>query len=843
MLYMVTTGDPALQQSFVAVSAEVSKRTGRLPCVVPRPQSPLTEKLHALGEIETVAPQDLSRLAPEAWAAWQDVAAGKVGADALRRMAQAGLPREAGVWLQSYLFCVGGPHAAAQVDCVTDVKRAVDLYHELSLDTQHVALFAGDWAWLPAACLYAASHRLPLFLIGEPAAAEELPDVPNSSVLSIIADPSSLEGDRLARLLDRLNVWHGPQHRSWGVITGRTPTTTWEFVVRGSAYDQLGLAGTAQFILVADKIYDEVASDDPDVAILPWKATNTEGMQAMLGETAPVKLLNVMAHGRDDAVTLGGVVLCGYSSEFAGKLDLPSLACLEGPASFVPTCVHSGLCYRQNRVPLRVADLRTEILFLNSCSTLKFGHSAFRSEFNVSLAAAESWAGAVISTPGLVNGRAFLNVLFYHLLRRNWSLGDAVRTVNNVMWNTGLDSPNFLLIGNPAWRPYTAVSEEEGASDRTSIEWGGLTLTVKPGGSHLVIAESRDQEIIRAWQAGNWRITYKGKLTAGAPAYWCASLSPDKKLLQIFFCSVQKMNGTIHIDFGEPGALQQVQSVLRDIENLVKGLELSGQRLQSVQRIYSELRSYTQNVLKIVADAAYDLEAANRLSARLTRLEELQAQVEEAVMAWLLDSATRQFFMHPDEYRPYYVVTKAGRARELAAVWDGLGETCPVCGQPLHHQILTSLLDPTRRRAQTGCINCGILGDQEPGLEAWVEGPSTLGIGGTAQLSINIANRLNRTVRASVGAQVVFATFFHCECKPGPEGWQRIEIPPHGTAQVNFTLQAQPEAVPHQFWLRGFVVGAGQINSPGKQFWIQVSQEQKSQVEVEEDARVGASAE
>lgn len=249
--------------------------------------------------------------------------------------------------------------------------------------------------------------------------------------LIVVAQPGELPYEALVRLQDDL------ANRRWGLFHAHNPSVLSLMVAKELVWSALSPVGGPTLVPLRLRNHMPDISTDPPVRLFHNGDCGPEELTKQ-----PIGLLAAMTHGREDFAYLTDAVLCGrHSGSEAHDAD-----------GGLPSCAHSGICHRPDKVVLPATELDSEFVFLNSCSNLKTGERVFSSDYSLADSFAAGIARGYIGTSLINDGREWQTLLFSLLMHQGVPVGEAVRQLNAYVAEQKADVVRFILLGSPAAR-------------------------------------------------------------------------------------------------------------------------------------------------------------------------------------------------------------------------------------------------------------------------------------------------------------------------------------------------------------------------------------------------------
>lgn len=203
----------------------------------------------------------------------------------------------------------------------------------------------------------------------------------------------------------------------------------------------------------------------PDAVLAAVRGSDDHGGISVPLEAAPLRvateghavLLAVVGHGRDCLVHFADGVLCGRSNGADGVYrGAGPPRCFRDPEQ---ACVRTDL-RAADRVYAK--DLRTSILFVDTCRGVKVDHDHGPSPWSMTLSALDGEAIAYIGSLRGRVGAEYAPELILDRLRHGASLGEAVCAANQAVTEDSAIQGSYVLIGDSGYIPYPVSLTQDG---------------------------------------------------------------------------------------------------------------------------------------------------------------------------------------------------------------------------------------------------------------------------------------------------------------------------------------------------------------------------------------------
>lgn len=709
----------------------------------------------------------------------------------------------------------------------------------VGLDTQHVVAYINPELWTPAAVLAANTGRALLLL----SSLDDLPHViraltPRSLALVARADELGPGADtKLAEAAQGCGSPTGPR-TAVGLVTGRDDVQLYDLVLKSLLYRVIPAPGRSLFLYRQGSWHDPLPERGLDgrLEVLSGsRAVLHDLMQACA--RGPVAAFSVVAHGRDDGVSLEDHVICGRARDVSGKRPLPSRRNFPFGGPGAPPCAWGRRCDRARKEPFPGWRIPARIVFLNSCSTWTVTRSVFTADYSLPFSFLDGDCAGVLASPFPSQGNDCLNVFFHHLVDQGATLGEIQAALNDAIVTGSADYPSLLLLGDPEFAVLPSSRGTHAAVEDVTVRRDGRrawTVAVQPRNRHRVV--SRLVGLPRsASAAGPARLTVEALEEGACDGVYClVHRSQVGALLDLF--SLYPMGNLLQVRLraGDPVGEWGPRCVGPSVEPLgwrvlrrkPKGsLGISGEA-SVPERVLSTLHDETpyyryrpascHSLLRELRSATGP-QARSQGRRRLSALELLgwpwrprlpAGDWEPGVLQWLAEGVERDSVQFADRHRSWYRVVSVSP-----------GELCPVCHNDTLMYKLAHRLNPRVQRNLMLCARCWALSDTPAGAYLTLDfrGQHVLGPGEKGRQSIVIRNPSGRKMWVELAW--CFQDGAKSGLKPDPRTGT-VNLLPGVETEIHYAITASPDTPPSHYWLRVHTMTAGGVGLFSRSVWV-----------------------
>jgi hypothetical protein len=579
----------------------------------------------------------------------------------------------------------------------------------------------------------------------------------DAASLLFIGPPGFSEPSQVIALRQRLDL-------PIGMLTGSQPDTIVQRLC------QLPPVAPGQDILI-DRITPGTVREEEGCTLYPEGSLQDErATLAVLAEE--VRLLAVTTHGRGDAIYLPHVMLCGRQGEhvLTGEYRLPA-------------CVYDGDCFYRGRSRFLAHQVRTRVLFLNSCASLSGQNGLFAEKFALDAAVTSGTeVSHLIGSPLVRYGEPAQARFLSLLLNQGLAIGQAITLLDDAITYRSLDIATLLLYGDPAaiFSPTSAgnVLYVDPMSQSCEVPSGTalLVFTCQPAKGNFLVLAGPAALTTYPTRAGFFAFANAQHIPPGTYRWRYVDVADfSKRIQQQALEPLQRFKQLRLFDIHP----HKMSGRLLDLEN--RSLQLrDGLRALIVENTLQKLDKPLQQVARTVK------------------------QIDEAVLDALIAKASHSMYHLVEVYRQecQLVVEQS----ELLS--------CPYCQQIVNCLLWQHPVDVTFKRRVVLCPRCGYVADQPAESSAsatFCLATPALKKGRTSTITLEFQG----VMAPSVLACVLVDTY-------------RFDTPPvfirqdidENQLSCQFSLGIPASLPSHNFWLATYMVSNGMVSTWGTNIWI-----------------------
>lgn len=580
---------------------------------------------------------------------------------------------------------------------------------------------------------------------------------------------------------------------SIGFLHGRT----FETMTLLDAKQRMEVLTSANHELSVNVIVDSFLTEAPqekadDLVVKPYLELN----KGAITDRDSIHVLSITSHGMSDLIHLNADFICGKS---------PFLGIDPYTTNRLPSCMEDGgFClFKRNGSPLHGYEIKASHVFINSCGSLRFLESTFDPLFNIGYSMLEGFATSFVGALRWKDGHGSESLLYYHLLKAGFSIGEAVAILNRALLANQFENSSnvFGLIGDPEARPFESPSNMDCYEITDYSE--RVKVNIKNGFSHVKLISP---ELTEGYLNQKIFLYVKDKTT-----YYITCIpTRDKTALHIFLYSYEHRNSEIDLeieDFNQTFTqiLHKYHLIDQNLNNTLglnklypywikqggkKNLE---NRLLNISRLYKSY--YTNNgiVNKLL----------NSSRKFIAEVDKIDFDIAKA----LYDSVSSTSFRFSEYYQENFFL-QPGEAEH----------SCYICGNKLILRTLKHILRPDVQRTEAICTNCGGIEDKpDHAISLQIDFNAYFVRGSKSRVNLKLQNHSHTTYDGYCLVSIRKSSEF--ELRPIMP-IQKITIPPHESNVSEFEIVVGADVPIHQYSMQAAFITTSQIYLGGRGFWV-----------------------
>ncbi|MFI9627930.1 hypothetical protein [Streptomyces sp. NPDC052042] len=589
-----------------------------------------------------------------------------------------------------------------------------------------------------------------------------------------------------------------------GVLCGPTPAKLSELVFKTLLYPELP-AERDEFFAGLLKGKEPMTSGR--LTVYPAEAVDAGHLT---DETVLRRVLSFIAHASEDYLRVTpDDILCGLTDlpqerEAARQVLGPLPACLQGDGCVYPEARRHDPAY-----------IPAQLVFANACLTMKFGTQLLgeNNRFTISRRFLDGWAGCFVASPLLKDGIPAENLLFHALVEDGFTVGAAVRAVNENLDRWGVDAPAVVVIGDPE----AVYAEEPGRErpvrgaapavthhrDRTEVRFDDAM----PAYARVRL---KDPALLAAHRAGVLDVR-PSEPFGGRTPFYAAAAEVDGEL---DVCVLGVRERPLLADESPRTLDIRAQPPAEELDRLVRAFERYENlafldiKLDKGRAVLTDMVNNLPTMARRAKAVRYELTEWERYSRSIERSKEKCAMLDRGILDKLLHATESREYHFVEAYRHTYTVQRT----------EGTEEACRHCGEAVHHYVSGNILRPRMRRYLVSCPVCGAVQDTEDtAVSLAVTGENQLRQQSDTVLGVEITNSGTEELRFLLGGRITHG-------KPHGFGFrldeETLSVPPGSTARTRLTVTTGRPLVRHAMLLRFYAVGLGRIHFAGRDLYV-----------------------
>ncbi|MFC4770228.1 hypothetical protein [Effusibacillus consociatus] len=544
-----------------------------------------------------------------------------------------------------------------------------------------------------------------------------------------------------------------------------------------------------------DLIIDSFLSEKPrriseDVIAVPYQEVSRETIAGQ----SNINLLSITSHGMSDLIHLNSDYICGKS---------PYLNVSEFKTAKIPSCMEEGgFCFfKKSGNPILAHEIQADHVFINSCGSLRFRESNFDPLFNVSYTVLEGQAKSFVGSIRWKDGHGSESLLYYHLLKSGFTLGEAAFLLNHSLFSNQFESTNdvFYLIGDPDEKLENAIpaqrfDELSEGENRIRIEGGFKILKIS---SPTLIKSFFDCQLF-IWIKNKKSLFVSSIPTTTQEALY-VFLYAYEDIADEFIIEVNRFHKTYLKVLEKYQLIEQNLSPSLGLNRLYPNWIKQGGKKNLENRILNISRLYKSSF----TDPNMTEKLYSSCKKFLDEVDQLDVEIAQA----LYDSISKTSFRFSEHYQDNFLLKTMEEEKR-----------CYICGKKLIHRYLRHILRPSLFRVEMICTNCGGIEDK----------PDLL-----FSMQINFDELFKRnsvhkvTVRLTNDSEKEYDGFNLVSVRRSAEyavcpkqAIQRVSVKPRAALDVEFDMEIGKDVPVHQYNIQTAFVSTTQIFLATRSFWV-----------------------
>ncbi|MBU3175922.1 hypothetical protein KPL47_06020 [Clostridium estertheticum] len=582
---------------------------------------------------------------------------------------------------------------------------------------------------------------------------------------------------------------------NWGVMASKDPLILMNLVVKNYIYKFSSTSGTYTSLQAVNEAFN---IDEPNRKLITRQLGSFDDF---IFELSSVKdLFTIYNHGRADSVGVQDGIICGKNS----LLDICSKK--------LPACGDGAICNYPERNRVLGKDIKSKIVFINSCSALKLNESVFSVKYHLTESFIEGWVACLVAYPMLKAGEIYENLLIQNLILCGYTIGNANRILNNSLVDNNIDHPINVLIGDPDFR--IDYRNDIFLIDSLKHDNSNILYTeIDNINSPLIRIRIRDISIIQKIIQEKYSIRVHGKLSQQGVLYFVRDYNSSENILDILIFSLGQLVGKgvkIEICLMDASIFDQIKMKIVEPLKELKSIKYQLGNLQVVERNISEIENQLIYIMKNYNKVKFEINENKRINIKTNKLKELIKATESEIINYLIEKTSKSLFNFTEFLREKNYLSQSIFTEEK----------CYVCNKNLYVQNLKNIYNDNIFKEIISCPDCGVLFNYphaDKKIEFIISGNQYVSKGSTVSFEAVIINNSESSLDGYIGLVIVNQYNYGIKSSPNI-----IEMSvQHKEQQVfKFNYEIPEKMVSHNYWIRGYIVYNGKIYYSGSNLWI-----------------------
>ncbi|MCL1936764.1 MAG: hypothetical protein FWF57_10380 [Defluviitaleaceae bacterium] len=496
---------------------------------------------------------------------------------------------------------------------------------------------------------------------------------------------------------------------------------------------------------------------------LTQKSKMLNELKDIFAEDNNVDVFSISSHGTEDCISLSDGIICGKSCDFVNGL----------------TCIPGERC-PVNKNSFMSFLIKSKIIFNNTCLGFRLNSTILPIESNITTNFFEGFPKVYVSSNTVKYGPDSEVCLFVNLIKYGYSVGKAVKILNNILKNSDFDINTFFILGDP--NTFGSQIEELSIFYLDDI-YNEFIVSTKNKSFFEVIVDEFTYNIVES-------IWIKSK----QEIYFSKYYDNRNNIYKILIYSWDNFeNDNLAINFITKEVVKILYFEL-PLENWILGLEryITG---KNIHNRFTSLHSMLDKLAKLFEKMNYDTTAYNRALNQKIKIEEEISNIQkELVEKLLVKSTTDTSVWLPDAYLDVSKIIRNKNQKIECFICSSLSELIT-----FQHRITK-----TQRQALY-CPRCGCVYDYpyQSCIEMTIEGLCETSNNGEFIQTLRIKNNSNQKYIGFGGIRIDSSKKYDLIYNPSILKID-LESNEEKTYKIKITLNTKFE--PHLYYIKGFAV-------------------------------------
>ena len=611
----------------------------------------------------------------------------------------------------------------------------------------------------------------------------DIPKDRDAKSLLIFGAPETFTQKVISKLISLLSKEVG--HSRWmeipfGLMTGMTRDVLL-FMMYKNLYFPTNLENKPLYLNAF--ALDRKQYNDQHVELITRDECDVEYISKLLSVLREVTVFS--GHGHEDCYFLGRTSIFPAGLR-EGKIvsndpDLPLSAYGRG---------------KENPNVVFTDQFRTKILFANTCCGIRTTNGLFPSQFGIGMNFLEGSPAAYISTFMVKGNSEHEPFLFSRLaMQKGMRIGEAVRVINNLLFQDTNDFPCYLLIGDPEITfQYPVIAPVAGT---LFVEDGGKAIVIESEseGGYLISITLQNQShasLLRSQRSRLKEVRFNGRVVKDDLRYffheqdvylYSIKPMPAGKVQIVLELIENKELASVHFDIDKYSMRLEYLNAMKLFEQKYKGLA-------------EEINNSIKAIGPLHQPSLYSLKQANRYSKLMSRITSNFQRLQESIIEMYLTKVDKGSWAFTEMYSDDF----------LAISRKMLDQKCPYCSNELLQKRIVHPVYRQLQRELTICPRCGIIKDCPiSSFLIHMRGSESVRQGETLTKTVTYENTTDSVQMVTIGLGIERTKLALYPFKVEKAIQTRV-IQPGETVNFRFDVKIHEECVAHSFYLKAFIL-------------------------------------
>ncbi|WP_137791889.1 hypothetical protein [Bacillus sp. E(2018)] len=488
------------------------------------------------------------------------------------------------------------------------------------------------------------------------------------------------------------------------------------------------------------------------------------------------RYFSIVSHGRGDVVYFPFAVLCGKKEGISGIED-----------KNLPHCFYHNECFYKGRPIIKMQDIKSNIIFLNSCSSLNGTNGLFNEAYGLDSEVFEKEnIYALIGSPMNRYGDSDQSILFSILLDSGYSIGEIVQLIDDTVTMRNIENRTLLIYGDPTLRLVESFNnnvfhiEENSSLIKLNSPVRAIYYKQNPVQNEILFIEGITNVKILPTRKGYFILPNQGVIEPGN----------------------YHVNRVALVDY-----IKDIKDRINNPIRILDNIKLLGINPASVSGKIRELQMNSLSIERILIDLtqSFSMKSFEKLQKKIMNISHDILLVQKTIVLELVKKTHKTNFHFFESYK-----------RECIRKTLVSETLCHYCGKGTVKNKWVHPFQYNFEREVLQCLRCGYLNDRAVGYEneASIKINRPLRLGQTEEIEVHFSQS---HAKNTVVALCMVDINKYGEQSPVFD----IKLLEEDKGDIKFTLTI-PAALPaHHYWLRLYVFNDKGIHSYGTNIFLE----------------------